>query len=120
MGDSRNLSFSTKFNQPKIIANGFQDVSVPASPGASPDTLFTIATTAVATPLPPRIFVEYNGEMTEAAGDTGRASEVFGLNIQFIASFNSLNALVVRSRSLEVGSVDMRIYYRIYLDAEPS
>ena len=120
MGDPRNLSFSTRFNQPKILADDSRDVTIPVSVGTTPDTLFTITTNATTTPMPPRLYMEYNDELTQVYGDTTRMVATLGLSIIFYAYYNALNALVVQSLSTEVGTVDVKIHYRIYRDARPN
>lgn len=111
MGDPRNLSFATTFNHPKIIINEPRQVTVPVS-GIVSDTLFTITTGLQRLPFPPRLYVEYGGVMSP--------SNATGLDIQFFASFNALNSLVVRSYSLEPSPVDLTVYVRVYIDARPS
>lgn len=120
MGDVKNLSFSTGFNQPKIILNSSRTVSVPVSVGTTPDTLFTLATGAERLPVPPKIFIEYAGELGPAFGSYGTTGTVLGIQVLFIASFNSSFDLVLRSYSLEVTPVDVTLYYRVYIDAEPA
>lgn len=120
MGDPRNLSFSTNFNQPKILANSFQAVVVPVSALFTPDTLFLVNTGAPTKPLPPRMAIEYNGVFCPAFGAGSDLLTVVGVDIAFIVSYDSSNRLVVQSYSQEAGTTNLTIHYRIYKDARSS
>lgn len=119
MGDPRNLSFSTGSNQPKIIINSSEQVSVPVSAPLVLDTLLTIPTGSRTTPLPPRVVVRYNGIECPAFGSGFDTFTVLGVNVAFFVSYNSANDLVIESYSQEASPVDMTISYRIYKDARP-
>ena len=120
MGDPRKLSFSTGFNQPKIIVNTSSVVSIPVSAPNVADTVLTVGTGVSTKPLPPRIAIEYSGTMCPAYGNGSDTFTVIGINIGFIAYFNGSNQLVVKSYSQELGSTNITIYYRIYKDAKPA
>lgn len=120
------ISFSTSFNQPKIIINSSRTVSVPVTalppPPPAPatlDTLLTIPTGAPRLPLPPRLFIEYLGTLAPAFGDSGATFDTFGINVAFFVAFDPSFNLIVRSYSQEAAPVNVVLHYRVYRDAEP-
>jgi hypothetical protein len=115
MSNPANLSFSTGFNQPKILVNDHEDVTVPS---LAISTLLTITTSSLTVPLPPRVFIEYNGKLAPAYAEGVNTRDVLGVDVGFLASFNSLNALIIESNSNEPSTVDLRIHYRVYRDAK--
>lgn len=120
MGDARALSFSSGTNQPKIIINSFRDISVPVTVGLGVDPLFTVETGASRLPLPPRLLVEYNDVLTQAAGDGSRILQALGVDIFFQSYYDNSNNLVIESHSNEGSPIAVKIHYRIYRDGRPS
>lgn len=118
--NAANLSFSTLFNQPKILINDNQVVTVPVTAPGGLDTLLTIPTAATDTPLPPRVNILYNNIFGSAFGVTGDSSTVFGIGVQFVIAFDASFNLVIQSVSTEIVPVDVDIYYRVYVDERDS
>lgn len=116
MGNSRNLSCSTGFNQQKIIVNSSQTVSVPFT-GVGPDTLLTVSSGQTVRPTA-RVFVQIGAKLAPAYMSQSATFNSLGKSTAFICSFDSSNNLVIQSNSLDTYSVT--IYYRIYKDGRPS
>lgn len=115
MGNSRNLSFSTGFNQQKIIINSSQVVSVPST--FSPTTLLSVPTGQTIRPTA-RVFVEVGGVLTPAYMSQAATFNSIGKSTAFFAYFDASNNLVIQTTSLDAYTAT--IYYRIYKDGRPS
>jgi hypothetical protein len=113
MADPRNLSFSTTFNQPKIIINSSQPVSIAAF---SSGVILTVPSGSPTKPLPPRLAIEKSGSFYPMFGGSNN-STIIGSDITFIASYDSSNRLIVQATSNEAVTVTLTIHYRIYKDA---
>jgi hypothetical protein len=118
MGNARNLSFSTGFNQQKIIINSSQAVTCPAL-SFTPDTLFTVSTGQTVRPTA-RVFVEIGGILAPAYASTAASQNSLGKAVAFLCYFDGSNNLVVQSFSNEATTTAARVYYRIYKDGRPS
>lgn len=116
MGNSRNLSFSTGFNQQKIIINSSQSVTVPVS-GINPDTLLTVSTGQTVRPTA-RVFVEVGGTLIPAYMSSAATFNSIAKNTYFFCYFDSSNNLVIQSYSTDTYTAT--IYYRVYMDGRPS
>jgi hypothetical protein len=131
MSNDKNLSFSTNFNQPKIILNGSQPVSVPVSAplglppaNASLDTLLSVATGATSLPIPARVYMQVGNILAPVYSDYPVVQDyyflVFGKAFSLYVSFDSSFNLVIESYSVEASPFDATLYYRIYQDAKGS
>lgn len=116
MGDSRNLSFSTTFNQQKILINDSQTVTIPTSVGVIPDSLFTVTTGALDPPTF-RAFYEISGVLYPIWRAPGTLPSPLALDIA--AGIDLSNNFFIRTLNLDPPVANVTFYYRVYIDSEP-
>lgn len=117
MSDPRNLSFSTGFNQQKILLNSSVVVTVPTSAGTTADTLLTVPTGLLVVPTF-RAFFEHLGVLYPITRqfeltDTDKVGD--GMTAGIDASFN----FIIKSYNQDPPVTNVTLYYRVYKDSKP-
>lgn len=117
MGEARNLSFSTVFNQQKYILNDATTTNIASS--ASIQTLYTLTTDLTRT-TSARMFIEYTSTMIPAYGLGAPTFRAIGKEFAFFGYFNTSFDFVVQVYAPFDSASDVTIYTRIYQDGRSS
>lgn len=111
--DQTKILFSTSNNVQKILFNDSTPVTVPIDSGAIPTvfTSFTVLTHGLGDIPTGRVFLDYpSGQLMPVQPDSNM-NQVFG------RYYFTTNTLVVELTNFTGSPQDVRIYYRVYADA---